>query len=63
VMIGFAYLFADTEKEIKVPLKHVTVFTDRAQLTHETVIELPSGKTVLKLGGLSPYIDTQSIQV
>ena len=63
IMTGYSYLLAETEKEIKAPLKHVTVFTDRAQLSHETTVELPSGKTVLKLGGLSPYIDAQSIQV
>lgn len=59
----FKSINADTEKEIKAVLKHVTVFTDRAQLTHETTVEISAGKTILKLGGLSPYIDAQSIQV
>jgi uncharacterized protein (TIGR02231 family) len=54
---------ADGEKEIKAILKHVTVYPDRAQLTHETTVDIPSGKTLLRLGGLSPYIDAQSIQV
>ncbi len=54
---------ADTEKEIKAVLKHVTVYPDRAQLTHETTVEIPAGITLLRLGGLSPYIDAQSIQV
>ncbi|MCJ7446733.1 MAG: DUF4139 domain-containing protein [Bacteroidales bacterium] len=54
---------ADTEKEIKAGIKHVTVYPDRAQLTHETTVEIPAGKTILKLSGLSPYIDAQSIQV
>jgi uncharacterized protein (TIGR02231 family) len=54
---------ADTEKDIKAALKHVTVYPDRAQLTHETTVEIPAGKTLLRLGGLSPYIDAQSIQV
>jgi uncharacterized protein (TIGR02231 family) len=57
------WLLADTEKEIKADIKHVTVYPDRAQLSHETSFELSSGKTVLKLKGLSPYIDAQSIQV
>jgi len=56
-------LFADTEKEIKAGIKHVTVYPDRAQFTHETIVEIPAGKTILKLSGLSPYIDAQSIQV
>jgi uncharacterized protein (TIGR02231 family) len=54
---------AETEKEIKAGIKHVTVYPDRAQVSHETTIELPAGKTVLKFGALSPYIDAQSIQV
>jgi uncharacterized protein (TIGR02231 family) len=54
---------ADTEKEIKAAIKHVTVYPDRAQLSHETQVELPAGKTNLKLEGLSPFIDAQSIQV
>ncbi len=63
VMIESFSVYADSEKEIKAGIKHVTVYTDRAQLTHETSTELPAGKTVVKLGGLSPYIDAQSIQV
>jgi uncharacterized protein (TIGR02231 family) len=54
---------AQTEKEIKADIKHVTVFPDRAQIVHETAISLLPGKSVLKLSGLSPYIDAQSIQV
>ncbi|MCU0455001.1 MAG: mucoidy inhibitor MuiA family protein [Bacteroidales bacterium] len=55
--------YADTEKEIRAGLKHVTVYPDRAQLTHEATVEIAAGKNVLKLTGLSPYIDAQSIQV
>jgi uncharacterized protein (TIGR02231 family) len=54
---------ADTEKEIKAPIGHVTVYPDRAQLNQEVSFDLASGKTILKLTGLSPYIDAQSIQV
>jgi hypothetical protein len=54
---------AQTEKEIKAEIKHVTVFPDRAQVDHETSVSLSPGKTILKLSGLSPYIDAQSIQV
>jgi uncharacterized protein (TIGR02231 family) len=63
VMTGYSDLFADTEKEIKAGIKHVTVYPDRAQISHETSVELPAGNSVLKLSGLSPYIDAQSIQV
>jgi uncharacterized protein (TIGR02231 family) len=57
------YASADTEKDIKAVLKHVTVYPDRAQMAHETSVEIPAGRSLLKLGGLSPYIDAQSIQV
>jgi len=56
-------LTAQTEKEIKAEIKHVTVFPDRAQIDQETSLSLQPGKTILKLSGLSPYIDVQSIQV
>jgi uncharacterized protein (TIGR02231 family) len=54
---------AQTEKEIKADIKHVTVFPDRAQIDHETSVSISPGKSVLKLSDLSPYIDVQSIQV
>jgi uncharacterized protein (TIGR02231 family) len=63
VLIPSFSLFADAEKEIKAGIKHVTVYPDRAQLIHETTVEIPAGMTILKLSGLSPYIDAQSIQV
>ena len=56
-------LTAENEKEIKAVIQHVTVYPDRAQLVHEATTELPAGKSILKLSGLSPYIDAQSIQV
>ncbi len=59
----FEYLSADAVKEIKAVIKHVTVYPDRAQLFHETTVEVPAGKSTLRLTGLSPYIDAQSIQV
>jgi len=55
--------YADTEKDIKAGIKQVTVYPDRAQVIHEASLELTAGKSLLKLGGLSPYIDAQSIQV
>jgi uncharacterized protein (TIGR02231 family) len=56
-------LNAQSEKEIKAEMKHVTVFPDRAQIDHETSVTLTEGKIVLKLSSLSPYIDPQSVQV
>jgi uncharacterized protein (TIGR02231 family) len=59
----FMSVYADQEKDIKAPVKHVTVYPDRAQVTHEATIEIPAGPTLLRLTGLSPYIDPRSIQV
>ncbi len=63
IILASALLSAQPEKEIKAELKHVTVFPDRAQLDHETSLQISAGKSVLKLSSLSPYIDQQSIQV
>lgn len=54
---------AQTAREIKADIKHVTVFPDRAQVMHEAQLQLTPGTSVLKLTGLSPYIDPQSVQV
>jgi len=62
-LLSVITLSAQTEKEIKADIKHVTVFTDRAQLDQESPVTILPGKSVLKLTGLSPYIDPQSIQV
>lgn len=56
-------VYSQNEKVIKAPVNHVTVYPDRAQLTHDAAFEVPAGSTILKLTGLSPYIDAQSIQV
>lgn len=61
--LSISFTFAGVEKEIESDIKHVTVFPDRAQLTHETSLNLVAGTTTLRLKGLSPYIDTRSINV
>jgi uncharacterized protein (TIGR02231 family) len=53
---------ADIEKEIKGTIGRVTVYPDRAQVVQDASFDLQPGKTVIKLKGLSPYIDAQSIQ-
>lgn len=63
VILSAIYLAAQPEKEIKAEIKHVTVYPDRAQIDHEGTVSIMPGKTILKLPGLSPYIDVQSIQV
>ncbi len=61
--LAFARAGSQDTKTIDAPLKYVTVFSDRAQLTHEGTTDLAAGKTEMKLSGLSPYIDPQSIKV
>jgi uncharacterized protein (TIGR02231 family) len=56
-------LYAQSEKELRAAISHVTVYPDRAQVSHSGKTDIPAGKTVIKLSGLSPYIDSQSIQV
>ena len=63
LLIFLTGLQAEKEINIKAEIIHVTVYPDRAQLSHEAVVDIPSGKTLLKLSGLSPYIDARSIQV
>jgi uncharacterized protein (TIGR02231 family) len=62
LIISASYISAQPVKEIKAEMKHVTVFPDRAQISHESSVTL-QGKTVLRLSSLSPYIDPQSVQV
>lgn len=63
ILMVFINIYADTEKEIQGVINHITVFPDRAQISQEAPITLVAGKTILRLTGLSPYIDQQSIQV
>lgn len=52
-----------TEKEITAPVTGVVVYPDRARISSEAAVDIPAGKSVVKLTALSPYIDPQSIQV
>ncbi len=65
MLMAFFILPAVNAQEKNVPseIKHITVFSQGAQLSSEAVTALPSGNTDLVLGGLSPYVDPASIQV
>jgi uncharacterized protein (TIGR02231 family) len=63
LMLTIAGASAQTEKDIKAEIKHVTVFPDRAQIDQEGTVSLQPGKSIIRLTALSPYIDAQSIQV
>lgn len=59
----FLSVTGQTEKVINTDIKHVTVFPDRAQIEQEGTVVLTPGSNLVKLSGLSPYIDAQSVQV
>ena len=51
------------EKYIQSPVTHVTVFRQGAQLSGDAAIAVQPGTWDFVAGGLSPYIDPNSIQV
>ena len=51
------------EKYIQIPVSHVTVFSHGAQLSGDAAVNLQPGTWEYVAGGLSPYIDPNSIQV
>jgi uncharacterized protein (TIGR02231 family) len=51
------------EKYLQFPVSHVTVFRQGAQLSGELTVSLQAGTWDYVAGGLSPYIDPNSIQV
>ncbi|MEN8248795.1 MAG: mucoidy inhibitor MuiA family protein [Bacteroidota bacterium] len=68
ILLGIAICFwgpsfGQTEKDIKSEIKRVTVFTQGAQVEREASIPIQKGQMILKLTGLSPYINKESIRV
>ena len=51
------------EKYVQCPVSHVTVFRQGAQLSGDAAVTLQPGTWDYVAGGLSPYIDPNSIQV
>lgn len=57
-------LFAQNqEKEVEAKITSVTVYIEDARVTREKQLTIDKGKTTLKFTGLSPYIDTKSLQL
>jgi flagellar biosynthesis chaperone FliJ len=58
-------LFSQTfrEKELKTEINEVTVFLNGAQIFETGNITIPSGRTILRVKNLSPYLDDKSIRV
>ena len=53
----------NSERDVRSEIKHVTLYTDRAQVSSEAAVSVPAGETMLMLRGLSPHIIRSSIQV
>jgi uncharacterized protein (TIGR02231 family) len=54
---------AQTERPLESKIGSVTVFLSKAQVNRSASTRIEAGKTTLVLGGLSPQLDPQSIQV
>lgn len=63
ILISNGYSSQNNMKEINSKITDVTVFLSGAQITRSATIDLKTGEQVLKLSGLSPYIDPNSIQI
>ncbi|MDP4276581.1 MAG: mucoidy inhibitor MuiA family protein, partial [Bacteroidota bacterium] len=60
---GTTFAQEPVQKEIKTDVKAVTVYLQGAQETRTAAVDVPAGKTLLKFGDLSPFIDAKSVQV
>ena len=65
VILSLSTLFSSAQKTIdtKSTLKEVTVFLKGAQLTRYAQTDIQSGTSIIKVAGLSPYLDRKTIQV
>lgn len=57
------FSFGQIEKEINAAIKKVTVFTKGAQIERQAPVSIQQGQMILKLTGLSPFINKESIRV
>ncbi len=55
--------FSQQIVELSSVIKKVTVYKKGAQIENEAILSLIQGRNVVKLTGLSPYIDKQSIRI
>ncbi len=65
LLFNLSILFSqeDTEKNINSSIEHVTVFQNSAQIRQTAQTNLSTGRSILNIGNISPYIDPQSLQV
>ena len=63
LLITFCYtIIAQSEELLETDITEVTVFLKKAQVTRAGSITLKKGEHLLKLKGISPYIDKKSIR-
>ena len=60
LLIGTA---SHAEDKHEAPIKHVTVFTNGAQVERSLSLNLTAGEQVITFTGLSPYTDVKSLQM
>ena len=60
-----SHLFSQSfpEKELTTAINEVTVFQNSAQIFESGKVSIPKGTSVLRIKGLTPYLDEKSIQV
>jgi hypothetical protein len=52
-----------TEPELKTKIDEVTIYVQGGQVSRTGKVEIPQGKSILRIKSLSPYIDDKSVQV
>ncbi|MDH5608891.1 MAG: DUF4140 domain-containing protein, partial [Cyclobacteriaceae bacterium] len=52
-----------TERELKTKIDEVTIYVQGGLVTRTGKIEIPQGKSTLRIKSLSPHIDDKSVQV
>ena len=60
LMLGIT---AQADDKQEAPIKHVTVFTNGAQVERAMTLNLTAGEQVVTFTGLSPYTDVKSLQM
>ncbi len=52
-----------TERELKTTIDEVTIYVQSGLVTRTGKLEIPEGKSILRIKSLSPHIDDKSVQV
>lgn len=63
LIASHAYSQNFTERELKTSINEVTIYLQGGLVTRTGKLEIPQGKSTLKVKALSPYIDDKSVQV